>query len=88
MECLDWIVWLLGIGGLLISTRGTWLLFKGTPLDQIGIPTYVDAHVAQDEFEKAYEELHRRKGFTKTGIKLIGWGFGIQLIAQILNGPW
>lgn len=62
--------------------------FKGTPLDQIGIPTYVDAHVAQDEFEKAYEELHRRKGFTKTGIKLIGWGFGIQLIAQILNGPW
>lgn len=82
-----WLTWILGVGGLIVSSIGAILLYKGTPLDHTGMPTNLEWYGTTDEKEKFSNQFMRRRKQTQIGILCVGVGFVIQLTAQLVNIP-
>ncbi|MBU5673228.1 hypothetical protein [Paenibacillus brevis] len=81
MGIVIWVINLLGIG---ISAFGTYILFKGTPLDSLGFGSSTDNSVIfPDQYEKLYRDMMNRRVNSMRGLKFLMAGFLLQGIAQL-----
>lgn len=84
MEQLSW--WI-NIFGIFISAVGTYLVFKGTPLDSTGHTVLQETHTTNDEYHKDYNKMLKRGKLSRWGLGALLFGFVIQFLAQLLNYP-
>ena len=84
---MEWLAWFLGVTGLVISMYGAWLIYKGTPLDTLGINMPFESTIDKDEVSYENKKLVERRRTSKKGIMLIGFGFMFQFISQLINIP-
>lgn len=87
------LAWWLNIGGLVISVLGSIFLFCGSARDTPDIPIRETNPMEQYDYYKnkdTVKEVNKvqiRLNLSRIGIALVGIGFIVQLISQVLQYP-
>ncbi|WP_374019022.1 hypothetical protein ABU162_04545 [Paenibacillus thiaminolyticus] len=84
---MNLIVWWLNICGLVVSAVGTFLIYKGTPLDSTGHTTFIESHATKEQYWGDYERMRKRGRLSQKGLVLLLAGFLLQGVAQVFNYP-
>ena len=84
-DILNIVIWVINILGIGISAWGAWEIYKGTPLDSLGVNSSMESHISHDEAERLMVQMRQRREGSLRGIKLLGSGFVLQGVAQILS---
>lgn len=84
MEQLSWWINILGI---IMSALGTFLVFKGTPIDSTGHIVLQETYVRKDEYMKDFNKMIKRGKLSRWGLGALLCGFVIQFLGQLFNYP-
>lgn len=84
---MELFVWWLNACGIAVSVIGTYLIYKGTPLDSTGHTTLIESHATKEQYLRDYERMRERGRLSQKGLIILLIGFLLQGVAQVLNYP-